>query len=100
MVGSSLELALYLYLLLDMHSDWSAEGKLFYDWLVTSSLESTSPLDPRFKGSDLAGVDGFFQSIKIPCRTSRLPSEGKSSRWSRVVDLRHVKEPQAEIKSL
>ena len=26
---------------------------------------SYSPLDPRFAGSNLAGVDGFFQSVTI-----------------------------------
>ena len=27
-------------------------------------------LDPRFEGSNPAGVDGFFQSVKIPSMTS------------------------------
>ena len=31
---------------------------------------SYSPLDPRFAGSSPAGVDGFFQSIKILSVTS------------------------------
>ena len=59
---------------------------------------SYSPLDPRFAGSIPVGVDGFFQSVKILSRLL-LPSEGKHSRGSRVVDLRHVKEPQAEIRA-
>ena len=42
-----------------------------------------------------AGVDGCFQSVKILSMTSF----GKESRGSRVVDLRHVKEPQAEIRT-
>ena len=54
---------------------------------------SYSPLNPRFAGSIPAGVDGFFQSVKILSMTSI----GRS-RWSRVVDLRNVKEPQAEIR--
>ena len=31
---------------------------------------SYSPLDPRFAGSNLAGVDGFFHSVKILSMTS------------------------------
>ena len=31
---------------------------------------SYSPLDPRFAGSNLPGVDGFFQSVKIQSMTS------------------------------
>ena len=57
---------------------------------------SYSPLDPRFAGSNPAEVHGFFQSLKIVSMTSF----GKEvSRGSRVVDLRHVKEPQAEIRA-
>ena len=55
---------------------------------------SHSPLNPRFADSITAGVDGFFQSVKILSMTS-FGREVK--RRSRVVDLRHVKEPQAEI---
>ena len=43
-----------------------------------------------------SGVDGFFQSVKILSMTS-FGREVK--RWSRVVDLRHVKELQAEIRA-
>ena len=57
-------------------------------------LLSYSPKDPRFAGSILAGFDGFFQSVKIVSRTS-FGSEVKP--W--VVDLRHVKDPQAEIRA-
>ena len=57
---------------------------------------SYSPLDSRFAGSIPAGVDGFFQSVKILSMTSF----GKEvNRGSRVVDLRHVKETQAEIRA-
>ena len=58
---------------------------------------SYSPLDPRFAGSIPAGVDEFFQSVKILSMT--FPSERKQSRGTRVVDLRHVKDPQAEIRA-
>ena len=57
---------------------------------------SYSPLDPRFAGSIPAGVDGFFQSVKILSMTS---FGRELSCGSRVVYLRHVKEPQAEIKA-
>ena len=57
---------------------------------------SYSPRGPRFAGSIPAGVDGFFQSVKILSMAS-FGREGKQ--WARVVDLRHVKEPQAEIKA-
>ena len=43
-------------------------------WLMlannTSSKLSYSPLEPRFMESNAAGVDGFFQSIKILSMTS------------------------------
>ena len=52
------------------------------------------PLDSRFAGSIPAGVDGFFQSVKI------LSSFGREVKpWVPFVDLRHVKEPQAEIRA-
>ena len=54
---------------------------------------SYSPLDPRFAGSNPAGIDGLFQSVKILSMTSF------GCRGSRVLDLRHVKEPQAEIRA-
>ena len=55
------------------------------------------PLDSRFAGSIPAVVDAFFfQSVKILSMTS-LGREVKP--WSRVVDLRHVKEPEAEIRA-
>ena len=48
---------------------------------------------PRFVGSIPAGVDGFLQSIKI----MSMSSFGREVKlW--VVDLRYVKEPQAEIR--
>ena len=50
---------------------------------------SYSPLDARFAGSILAGVDGFFQSVKILSMTS----------FGREVKLWHIKEPQAEIRA-
>ena len=31
---------------------------------------SYSPLDPRFAGSNPAGIDAFFQSVKIQSMTS------------------------------
>jgi hypothetical protein len=54
-------------------------------------LEDTCwPLVPKLAGSNPAEAVGFFRVKKSP---ARLPSEGKESRWSHVVDLRHVKEP-------
>ena len=45
----------------------------------------------------------MFVCIYVYLYTARsrvwLPSEGKRSRWSRVVVLRHVKEPQVEIRA-
>ena len=55
-----------------------------------------SPLDLRFVGSNPARVSGFFQSVKILSMTS-FGREVKP--WAPVVDLRHVKEPQAEIRA-
>ena len=57
---------------------------------------SYSPLDPRFAGSIPPGVDGFFQSVIILSMTS-FGREVKAG--SRDVDLRQVKEPQAEIRT-
>ena len=47
-------------------------------------------------GSEVCRVDGFFQSVKILSMTSfgREVNHG-----SRVVDLQHVKEPQAKIRA-
>ena len=50
----------------------------------------------QFAGSNPIGVDGLFHSLKIPSMTS---FGKKEKQWSRVVDLRHVKEPQAEIRA-
>ena len=47
-------------------------------------------------GSILAGVDGFFQCVKILSMTS-FRREVKPG--SRVLNLRHVKEHQAEIRA-
>ena len=52
--------------------------------------------DPRFAGSNPPGSMDFFQSVKI---LSSFGREVKPSRGSRVIDLRHVKEPQAEIRA-
>ena len=57
---------------------------------------SYSPLDPRFAGSNPAGVNGFFQSVKILSVTS---FRREIKPWVRIVDLRHVKEPQAKIRA-
>ena len=65
-------------------------------WLSTPvvHLLSYSSLDPGFAGSIPAGVDWFFQSVKI----LRMTSFGREVKpWA--VDLRHVKEPQAEIRA-
>jgi hypothetical protein len=48
------------------------------------------PLVPEFAGSNPAEAFGFLRAKKS---SARLPSEGKYSRRSHVVDLRHVKEP-------
>ena len=56
-----------------------------------------SPLDPKLVGSNPAGVDEFFQSVKILSMTSfgrQVKTVGPVS-----LDLRHVKEPQAEIRA-
>ena len=52
---------------------------------------SYSPLEPRFAGSIPVGVDGFFSERKNP--------EYDFLRKGSVVDLRHVKEPQVEIRA-
>ena len=57
---------------------------------------SYSPLDPRFAGSNPAGVDGFFQSVKILSMTS---FGREVSHASSVIDLWHLKEPQVKIRS-
>ena len=51
-----------------------------------------SPRDPRFAGSTLAEVDGFFQDVKF---LSTSPPGGTWSRESWVWDFRLIKEPQA-----
>jgi hypothetical protein len=48
------------------------------------------PLVPKFAGSNPAEAVVIFRAKKSP---ARLPSEGKYSRRSYVVDLRHVKDP-------
>jgi hypothetical protein len=48
------------------------------------------PLVPKFAGSNPAEIVGFLRAKKS---SARLPSEGKLSRRSHVVDLRHVKDP-------
>ena len=57
---------------------------------------SYSLLDPRFAGSNPGRNDGLFYSVKILSMTS-FGREVK--RGSRVVDLRHVKKPQVEIRA-
>ena len=52
------------------------------------------PLVPKFAGSNPAEAVGFFRAKKS---SVRLPSEGKQSRRSHVVDLRHVKEPKIYV---
>ena len=47
-------------------------------------------LVPNFAGSNPTEAVGFFRAKKS---SARLPSEGKLSRLSHVVDLRHVKDP-------
>ena len=49
------------------------------------------PQDPRFVGSNLAEVNGFFQDLKI---LSTSPLAGTLS-WGPESDFRLVKEPQA-----
>ena len=58
---------------------------------------SYSPLDPRFAGSIPAVVDAFFSERKN--RDYDFLGKGSKAVGSRVVDLRHVKEPQAEIRA-
>ena len=48
------------------------------------------PLVPKFAGSNPAEAVGFLGAKKS---SARLPSVGKYSRRSHVVDLRHVKDP-------
>jgi hypothetical protein len=48
------------------------------------------PLQPKFPGSNPAKAVGFFRAKNS---SARLPSEGKQSCRSHVVDLRHVKDP-------
>ena len=48
------------------------------------------PLVPKFAGSNPAEAVGVLGAKKS---SARLPSEGKESRRSHVVDLRHVKDP-------
>ena len=57
---------------------------------------SYSPLDPRFAGSIPAGVDRFFQSKSPEYDFLR---KGSKAVGPRIVDLRHVKESQAEIRA-
>jgi hypothetical protein len=48
------------------------------------------PLVPKFAGSNPAKAIGFLRAKKS---SAHLPSEGKLSRLSHVIDLRHVKDP-------
>jgi hypothetical protein len=48
------------------------------------------PLETKFAGSNTAEAVGFFRAKKS---SARLPSEGKQSCGSYVVDLGHVKNP-------
>jgi hypothetical protein len=48
------------------------------------------PSVPKFAGSNPDEAVGFLRAKKS---SARLPSEGKDSRRSHVVDLRHVKDP-------
>jgi hypothetical protein len=60
--------------------------------LTISLRVRCSPWDPRFVGSNLTEVDGFFQDVKI---LSTNPP-GRTLSWaSWVWDFRLVKEPQA-----
>ena len=73
------------------------KGKVWWSMISSTPVVqwlSYSTLDPRFTGSIPARVDGLFQSIKILSMTS---FGREVSRWSCVIDLRHIKEPQAEI---
>ena len=54
---------------------------------------SHSPLDPRLTGLNPAGFDGFLERKNPEYDLLRKGSK------ARVVDLRHVKEPQAEIRA-
>jgi hypothetical protein len=49
------------------------------------------PLELKFAGSNPAQAVGFFRAKKKS--SARLPSEGKLSCGSHVVDLRHIKDP-------
>ena len=70
---------------------------IFYDESTPVVLWlSYSPLDLRFVGSNPVGIDEFFQNVKnLEYDYLRKGSKGLGSR---VIDLRHVKEPQAEIR--
>ena len=57
---------------------------------------SHSPLDPRFAGSIPAGVDAFLSERKNP--EHDFLRKGSKAMGPSVVDLLHVKEPQAEIR--
>ena len=63
---------------------------------ITLGFDPGGIVDPRFTGSNPAGIDGFFQRVQIFSMTY-FGREVKP--WSRVVDLRHVKEPQSEIRA-
>ena len=54
-----------------------------------------SPLDPRFAGSNPSVVMDFLE-----CEVLSMISFGREVKpWDLIVDLRHVKEPQAEIRA-
>ena len=69
-------------------AQWWKISTLMVPWL------SYSPLNPRFAGSYLAGVNGFFQSIKILSMTS---FRREVKQWVPCRRFMQVKEPQAEI---
>ena len=58
---------------------------------------SYSPLEPRFAGSNPAGVDGFFSERENP--EYDFLWKGSKAVGICVVDLRHIKERQAKIRS-
>jgi hypothetical protein len=50
----------------------------------------SSPLNPRFAGSNLTKVDGFLSAIKIHSTTS---FSREVNPGSHIIHLQHVKEP-------
>ena len=68
-------LACFLLLMMEESAAYNDETQMKESTPVVQWL-SYSPLDPRFAGSIPAGVDGFFQSVKIRSMTS-FGREGK-----------------------